>query len=365
MHSFVRGKWAALLGLVAIALTVGLLAVRSETLQDAIAERIIERRLTERQHALLEPNALRALVCGSSSPMPHPTREKSCIVVFAANRFWVVDTGPGSWNTLGLLGLDPAPIGAVLLTHFHSDHIGDLGEFNLNTWTGGRSGSLDVFGPPGVDRVVAGFNEAYALDASYRTAHHGAELMPTESSQMRARVVLPPSDGDPDALVFEGEGLTITAFPVNHDPVRPAYGYRFDYLGRSMVISGDARPSPTLVAAAKGADVLFHEAQANHVVRQINAVAREVNRPRIAKITEDIQSYHTTPTEAAEIANEAGVGLLVMVHLTPPPPAKLVERIFTRGVTDIREDDWLVADDGLLVTLPKDSSEIEVTNLLD
>ncbi|MEM7138147.1 MAG: MBL fold metallo-hydrolase [Myxococcota bacterium] len=355
----------ALVGLLVFLAAAGLLALRSERVQDTVTTRIIEQRLTEQQHRLLEPDALRALVCGSASPMPHPTREKACIVVFAANRFWVVDTGPGSWNTLGILGLDPAPIGAVLLTHFHSDHIGALGEFNLNTWTGGRSGPLDVYGPPGVERVVAGFNEAYALDSSYRTAHHGAELMPPDLSQMRAQVVPPPDDGEPVATVFEGEGLTITAFVVNHDPVRPAYGYRFDYLGRSMVFSGDARPSPALVAAAEGADVLFHEAQANHIVRQISAVAEEVGRPRIAKITEDIQSYHTTPTEAAEIANEAGVGLLVMVHLTPPPPAKLVERIFTRGVADIREDGWVLADDGLLVTLPAGSDEFQVTNLFD
>ena len=181
---------------------------------------------------------------------------------------------------------------------------------------------------------------------------------------MRARVVPEVGEGASVTTVLEGDGLTITAFPVNHDPVRPAYGYRFDYLGRSIVLSGDAWPSPSLVEAAKGADVLFHEAQANHVVRQINEVAREVDRPRIAKITEDIQTYHTTPTEAAEIANEAGVGLLVMYHLTPPPPASAVERIFSRGVSDVREDDWVLADDGLLVTLPADSQEIEVENLL-
>lgn len=352
---------AALLVLLVVA---GAVAIQSEGFQDEVTRRIIETRLAEQQHALLEPDALRALICGSSSPMPHPSREKTCVVVFAAKRFWVVDTGPGSWNTLGVLGLDAAPVGAVLLTHFHSDHIGDLGEFNLQTWTGGRTGPLNVFGPAGVDRVVAGFNEAYALDAAYRTAHHGEALMSPEASQMVARTVAPPGDDEAGSVVLETDGLTITAFPVNHDPVRPAYGYRFDYLGRSIVISGDARPTPALVEAARGADVLIHEAQANHVVRQISEVAAEVGRPRIAKITEDIQTYHTTPTEAAEIANEAGVGLLVMYHLTPPPPASFVERIFTRGVANIREDNWVLADDGLLVTLPADSSSVEVTNLL-
>jgi ribonuclease Z len=64
------------------------------------------------------------------------------------------------------------------LPHFHSDHIGDLGEFNMNTWAMGRPGPLRVYGPPGVERVVAGFAEAYALDTQYRIAHHGTEFLP-------------------------------------------------------------------------------------------------------------------------------------------------------------------------------------------
>src|SRR6185369_2133295 len=106
--------------------------------------------------------------------------------VFAAGRFWVVDTGPGSWNRLALERVDGKRIGAILLTHFHSDHIGDLGEFNLQTWGAGRPDPLRVFGPPGVERVVTGFQEAYALDTEYRIAHHGADFLSPKINRMQA-----------------------------------------------------------------------------------------------------------------------------------------------------------------------------------
>jgi ribonuclease Z len=285
------------------------------------------------------------------------------VAVFAAGRFWVVDTGPGSWNRMALLRVDGARIGAVFLTHLHSDHIGDLGEFNMNTWAMGRPAPLRVFGPPGVERVVAGFREAYALDEGYRIAHHGAALMNPEIWPLEAVPIPGPADGDGPQVVLDADGLRITAFAVTHDPVRPAYGYRFDYGGRSVVVSGDTRKDPAMVVAAKDADVLFHEAQANHLVAQIGAAAAKADRPRVAKIMGDIPSYHTTPVEAAEIANEAGVKLLVFYHLTPSPPLRIIEWVFTRGVSDVRPNDWVLADDGFLVELPVDSDEVTTRSL--
>ena len=159
-------------------------------------------------------------------------------------------------------------------------------------------------------------------------------------------------------MVLDEDGLRITAFAVTHDPVKPAYGYRFDYGGRSVVVSGDTKKDAGLIEAAKGADVLFHEALANHLVSQIGEAAAKGGRPRVAKITHDIPSYHTSPVEAAEVANAAGVKLLVLYHLTPPPPLRIVEWVFTRGVSEIRPDGWVLADDGLLVEVPVGSSDI-------
>ena len=350
--------WVIAVGLIAAAL--GAVAVRVPAVQDFVMRRMIARRMSAPPTALFADDALRVLLCGTSSPMPHPTRAKACVAVFAAGRFWVVDTGLGAWNRLALWQVDGRNIGGILLTHFHSDHIGELGEFNLQTWAAGRSGPLRVFGPPGVERVVAGFAEAYALDSGYRTAHHGAALLPPDVGRMQAEVIAGPAEGAGPTVVLQESGLTITAFAVNHKPVIPAYGYRFDYRGRSVVVSGDTVKDTGLIAVAKGADVLVHEAQANHIVAMMREEAEKTGRTRIAKILGDIPTYHTSPVQAAEVANEAGVKLLVLYHLTPPPPAALVERAFVRGVDGVRPRDWVLADDGLLVTLPVGSTAVNV-----
>ena len=339
------------------------IAIRVPAVQDRVMRVAIGRMVASQPSELFENDALRVLACGTASPLPHPTRAKPCVAVFAAGRFWVVDTGPGSWNRMALLRVDGARIGGVLLTHFHSDHIGDLGEFDLNTWVMGRSAPLRVYGPPGVERVVAGFEEAYALDAQYRIAHHGPELFSDAVERLEPHTIAGPADGGGPAVVLDADGLRITAFAVSHDPVKPAYGYRFDYGGRSVVVSGDTAKSPGLIAAARGADVLVHEAQSDHIVAMIGAAATAVGRDRIAKIMHDIPSYHTTPVQAAESANEAGVKLLVFYHLNPPPPNQLAAQVFLRGVAEVRPTGWVLGDDGTLVELPADSTVVRVRTL--
>lgn len=352
-----------IVGILAVLGGVVAVGLRIPAVQDVIVRRVIAQRLNNPPRELLRDDALSVVLCGTSSPMPHPTRARPCVAVFAGGRFWVIDTGSGSWNNLAMWQIDGANIAGVLLTHFHSDHMGELGEFNLQTWVAGRSGPLQVFGPPGVERVVNGFNEAYTLDRGYRVAHHGAEVLAPEVGPMEARVVTGPADGAGPTVALKDGDLTITAFSVTHEPISPAYGYRFDYRGRSVVVSGDTVKDAGLIAAAKGADVLLHEAQANHIVDVMREEVGKTGRTRLAKILGDIPSYHTTPVQAAEVANEAGVDLLVMYHLTPPPPAALLEDVFLRGVDDVRPDGWVLADDGLVVTLPVGSDVVDVWSL--
>jgi ribonuclease Z len=351
------------IGLLLVLAGLGAVLLRVPAVQDRLVQRAIERGIAAATDDLFADDALRVLLCGTSSPLPHPDRAKACVAVFAAGRFWVVDTGPGSWNNLALWRVPGRRIGAVLLTHFHSDHIAELGEFDLQTWVDGRPGPLRVFGPPGVERVVAGFEEAYALDTRYRIAHHGSKLLPEDVGRLDARPIAIRGAASPPVVVLEEHGLTITAFPVDHRPVDPAVGYRFHYRGRSVVVSGDTVELPGLVEAARGADVLVHEAQANHIVSAIGSAAANAGRDRVAKIMGDIPDYHTSPVEAATVANEAGVGLLLFTHLTPPPPNRIVEPVFLRGVADVRPDGWILGDDGLLVELPIGADEIAVRSL--
>src|SRR4030042_5846722 len=198
-------------------------------------------------------------LCGSGSPLPDSRRASACTAVIAGKNFYVVDTGPGSERKLELLRLNPGKVKAVLLTHFHSDHIGDLGELLLKRWSGGsRKSPLDVFGPNGVETVVKGFNQAYSLDEEYRIMHHGPEIVPPSGAGGAAKPFYFPQ-GKEETLIIDEDGLKVTAFLVDHSPVNPAVGYRFDYKGRSVVISGDTVPVPSLRKQARGADLLVQE----------------------------------------------------------------------------------------------------------
>jgi ribonuclease Z len=179
---------------------------------------------------------------------------------------------------------------------------------------------------------------------------------------MRAETLRLGSAGEP-VLVHDADGLRITAFAVDHDPIAPAVGYRFDWHGRSAVVSGDTAKSASLVAAAHGADLLVHDALAPQIISAIGASAASAGRTRIAKIMRDIPDYHANPVEAAEVANAAGVKLLVLSHLVPPPPNSLAERIFARGVDAARDGDWRLGEDGLLVELPVASADIRTRTL--
>lgn len=358
------------LGALALAAAAALAVVlTSPALMQRVYDRGAQRVASTANTAPLADDALRVAVCGSSAPLPSAQRAKACVAVFAGGKFYVVDAGPESTENLVLWGIPLSAVGGVLLTHFHSDHIGDLGELSLQTWAGGRPAPLMVYGGPGVERVVAGFNDAYRMDQGYRTTHHGDAVMPAATWPMVAHVV--EMDGAPTpaksrtGVVFDDGALRITAIEVNHAPIEPAYAYRFDYKGRSVVVTGDLTYHPPLVAGAQGADLLVSEAIAVNMTRSLGTAATSGGRTTTAKIMHDIEDYHITPEQAAGIANEAGVRLLVFYHLLPSPDGVLPRRLFASGVDAVRPDGWTIASDGSLYTLPIGSTEIQVGGVVD
>jgi ribonuclease Z len=333
----------------------------------AVAQRIYDRASLDRagttNTAPMTDDAMRVAVCGSSAPLPSPDRAKACVAVFAGGKFYVVDVGPESVENLVLWGIPLSQIGGVMLTHFHSDHIGDLGELNLQTWAGGRPAPLKVYGGPGIESIVDGFNTAYRLDQGYRTKHHTEKVMPPDTWLMVARTVM--LDGpetaakDRTGLVLEDGALRVTAIEVDHAPIAPAYAYRFDYKGRSVLVTGDLKMHTPLIAAAKDVDVMVSEAISFAMTRSIGEGARAGGRDRAAAIMHDIEDYHITPEQSAQIANAAGVKLLVFYHLLPAPDGWLPRRVFAQGISEARRGQWTLADDGSLYTLPIGSTAIE------
>jgi len=355
------GKLFGVLG--SVVLLVGVFSGCGMTsLEDKLIQRTIEQRMSNVPDDLFVDDALRVVLCGSAAPMPIRERAAACVMVIAGGKFYMVDTGNRSTNNLGLWRIPARNVGGVLLTHFHSDHVGDLGEFNMMTWAQGRKAPLNVYGPEGVKRVVSGFTEAYALDSVYRTAHHGEDyLNPTIGKMIANEIAM---EGE-SAVVLDDGNLKITMFAVNHEPIHPAVGYRFDYKGRSVVISGDTTKIENTIRFSKNADVLFHEVLARHIVKQMENEAGKQGNDQIRKIMFDIQDYHTSPVEAAEVANEANVKELVLYHLVPAPPNKIAEWVFMRGVKKVRSEGIMLGDDGLTLTLPIGSDEIYKESLKD
>jgi ribonuclease Z len=307
------------------------------------------------------PDGLHVVLCGAGGPLPDPQRSGPCTAVVAGRTLFVVDAGTGGARNLQRLGVPPGQVAAVFLTHFHSDHIDGLGELGLLRWAGGAHAEpLPVYGPEGVRDVVRGFDRAYAADARYRTAHHGPEVVPPSGAGLAAHPFPTPQAGEP-IVVHDAEGVRVTAFRVDHQPVDPAVGYRFDYAGRSVVVSGDTRKSDEVERNAHGADLLVHEALATRLVAVMTEAASQAGRPNLAKIASDIPSYHTSPVEAAELAQAAGVGHLLFYHVVPPLLLPGMESVFLEGVADAYAGPVTVGRDGTMVSLPAGSDAIDVS----
>src|ERR1700684_1141665 len=174
---------------VAILAATGWWMIHIPAVQDAIFRRVIAHTLEATRNDLLEPDSLRVVLCGTGNPLPDRARAAACTAIFAGGNIYLVDMGPGAWKNLSLWRIPAPQIAAVMFTHFHSDPTGDLGEASLESWAQGRDHPLRVYGPPGVEQVVHGFEEAYSLDEGYRLAPHGAALMPAANGQMHPRAV--------------------------------------------------------------------------------------------------------------------------------------------------------------------------------
>ncbi len=318
---------------------------------DRIGDWMIARTLRRVDHAILESPDLTVVLCGTGSPIADRTRAGACTAVIAGGQLILVDVGPGSWETVDLANLPTEALSAILLTHFHSDHIGDLGEAVTQSWIAGRSRPLDVYGPPGTSEVVTGFRLAYTADVGYRILHHGEQYMPRAAAIPVAHDVPLGDDPAASAVVFDRNGLKVTMFRVDHRPVEPAVGYRFDYAGRSVVVSGDTKRSASLIQHAQGADLLIHEALQPAMMARVSGVARGLGRDRLAKMAGDTIGYHTSPADAATVARDARVHHLVLTHLVPPPNNFLTRRLFTRGMGGIFSGETTLGEDGMRFTL--------------
>ena len=292
-------------------------------------------------------DGLKITLCGTSSPLPAPGRAQACVAVETPNHLYLVDAGSGSAATANLAGVPTEKLRGILLTHFHSDHISDIGDFNLNSWVAGRPQPLQVIGPDGVDRIVEGLNIAYELDRGYRVSHHGAEFLNPELGILQSRSIK-------EGVIVDEDGLRITAFEVSHPPIEPAFGYRLDYGGRSVVISGDSLVTDKIVEISDGADVVLHDAMELQLVQTAENVLRNAGVTRTATVLHDIQDYHATTEDLQRLIDEAEIGLLALYHLVPAPRNAMAVAAFNRSIPE----GALITEDAMVISLPSGSEDI-------
>lgn len=347
------------LTILAVAVIASLVLIFQDRLVSRMMETVIQRNF---ESTILDrlPDGLHVLLCGAGSPLPDPKRSGPCTAVIAGEQVYIIDSGSGASTNLTLFQVPQGKINSILLTHFHSDHIDGLGEVLMQRWVNAANASpTPVYGPKGVEEIVAGFNHAYRQDQTYRVAHHGEKTIIPSGAGGKAFPFDMPKGGELKTIIENGD-LKISTFLVDHEPVSPSVGYRFDYQGRSVVISGDTKKSSNLQNLSENVDLLVHEALNREMVGILTTAAHNANRPRMVKITEDILDYHTSPVEAAEIARDANVGHLLLSHIVPPLPVKPMEALFLKGVSDVYSSGVTVGKDGTLVSLPTGSKEIVV-----
>ena len=243
---------------------------------------------------------IRVTLLGTGSPMPVMERFGPSIMVEAGDQKFLFDAGRGALQRLGQTNVKYKDIQGVFFTHLHSDHVVGFPDLWLTGWlTGQRMEPLRVWGPLGTQKMMSHIEKAFEFDVEARISDHtGAP----NGGVIKAEDIK-------EGVIFEKNGVKVTAFEVDHGRVKPAFGYRIDYAGHSVVLSGDTRPSQNLIRYSKGVDLLIHEVVSPEVLARMNFPA---------ELAKTIIEYHTTPEQAGEIFSRVKPRMAIFSHIIQP-----------------------------------------------
>lgn len=240
------------------------------------------------------------VLLGTGTPNADPERFGPSVAVVVNDTPYIVDSGPGVVRRAaaafrqGIKGLAVKNLGHLFITHLHSDHTAGLPDLMLTPWVLDRSAPLEIYGPRGIKAMTDHILAAYREDIEIRL--NGGEPSNKTGYKAIAHEIKP-------GVIYKDSNVTVTSFQVDHGSWQHAYGFRFETPDRTIVISGDCRPSSAIIDNCKGCDVLIHE---------VYSTTGFATRPP------DWQKYHsryhTSSSELADLANKARPGLLVLYH---------------------------------------------------
>jgi ribonuclease BN (tRNA processing enzyme) len=234
----------------------------------------------------------------AGGPTPKATRAAPAQAILIGDRTYIVDCGNGVARQLVLAKVPLTSIRHVFLTHLHSDHAADYGTLLLLAWGDALTTTVDTWGPPPLERVTKLFLEMSEPDLNVRERDEGRPHLPS---------LVHPHEVRDTGVVMRDDRVTVRAAVVEHPLMPLAFAYRFDCPDRSIVFSGDTRPSPALVGLAKGADVLVHEV----------LLPDRLPSTMPAPVRAHVLASHTSAEDVGHVAADAGVKLLVLSHFVP------------------------------------------------
>jgi ribonuclease BN (tRNA processing enzyme) len=243
--------------------------------------------------------ATEVVLLGTGTPYPDPTASGPATAVVVGGRVLLFDAGSGVMRRLRAANLPINGPEALFITHLHSDHTLGYADLMLTSWVMRRRAPFPVYGPPGLRNMTDHLLAAYSEDIIIRT--NGLEHEVADGYQVDVHEIR-------GGVVYEKDGVRVTAIAVEHGAWKEAFGYRIDTADRSIVISGDTRPSEAVVKAAEGVDVLIHEVySASHL--------RPEDRPGGKDWPRYCREYHTSDVELGALAARIRPKLLILDHI--------------------------------------------------
>ena len=269
--------------------------------------------------AFAAPAKSRLILLGTGGgPTPKPNRAQPSQVIVVNNAAYVIDCGNGVARQMVLAGVPPSSLRDVFVTHQHSDHNADYGNLILLAWGGTLAGKVNTYGPPPLKEMTRLFLQMNDTDIRTRMADEG---------RVDLRPLIVPHEITQGGPVMQDENVKVTAALVDHGAIKPAFAYRFDCPDRSIVISGDTRPSENLVRLAKGADVLVHEVMYLPALEKLIA-----SEPNATTLRAHLMAAHTTTEQVGKIATAAGVKTLVLSHFVPGGTPVIPDKVWYDAV---------------------------------